>query len=858
MVQKSRLMRAVTSGLSTGGSLALAFKLLNWAEKADYLSPIVHPLGHWRFDCPSFVLGLLCGIALFLFIEAWVTLRWAVVSWLERPVDRLVADLREEIGDLRAELAQLRREVRELRREYRADSRASADSRLESHAGSRTGYGSPTPSSTTRGGQQSPDPERDYSVVDSAPAASGSAPATPLTWIERENICDRIGEFISNSLQGLHRGTSHRDQIPLPSRLWLIVRDYQGQIYTPVKVVKSWTSCKALVKRPGGGECGDSIFVGLPSEREARRDRAMSVFRQPPWLSDRPPLVFAGGSVLSDYPVCLWVLDPEEGGTTSLQVIQICYLEGKVLVAVPFAVWHKAVNRRILPPSSLTRPTLIEVQAASADDRSVAEGDFYLKLWVGFLRDSYADQLEIFEECDCEFFFDEELQTRLPLAHALVEISQEHFAFFSADGTDGAPLTASEQMAAGLEDEEELADAGSPTAKRLQRLEETMVDISSQLKQMVKPKASAAGPKRKAKGKASAPLKAKEKAAGGTTSPGDLRGQFPLLDGGVAQAALQAGIPRSSLEQMQHLMMRGKPGAQMKDLNSKVQPDPLSEDEPTAGEDMPDPDAAGFAEPRDPVSSTLDKLAAIVEILTEDRKKKQAASRLDAALDGTYATSSDAPLTGAGKKAAAARRALMAAYDDQPHEISNLIERQMFEDLNCLTLGPGMAAKGLNARAWVEFRSKVSNYRTSVYSSWSVAGILDSLISGNVAKARARACVLLLMLDQASIDKGSWTLAGELALEPPPPFSSFSQHQAPAIHDGESPFSKLLDPRWAELAMTHLKDTEDYLSKRRALGRPGTVKPKDGMGEEGAEGETRRRAKPKPKPKAPALGSGES
>ena len=584
----------------------------------------------------------------------------------------------------------------------------------------------------------------------------------------------------------------------------------------------------------------------------------MSVFRQPPWLSDRPPLVFAGGSVLSDYPVCLWVLDPEEGGTTSLQVIQICYLEGKVLVAVPFAVWHKAVNRRILPPSSLTRPTLIEVQAASADDRSVAEGDFYLKLWVGFLRDSYADQLEIFEECDCEFFFDEELQTRLPLAHALVEISQEHFAFFSADGTDGAPLTASEQMAAGLEDEEELADAGSPTAKRLQRLEETMVDISSQLKQMVKPKASAAGPKRKAKGKASAPLKAKEKAAGGTTSPGDLRGQFPLLDGGVTQAALQAGIPRSSLEQMQHLMMRGKPGAQMKDLNSKVQPDPLSEDEPTAGEDMPDPDAAGFAEPRDPVSSTLDKLAAIVEILTEDRKKKQAASRLDAALDGTYASSSDAPLTGAGKKAAAARRALMAAYDDQPHEISNLIERQMFEDLNCLTLGPGMAAKGLNARAWVEFRSKVSNYRTSVYSSWSVAGILDSLISGNVAKARARACVLLLMLDQASIDKGSWTLAGELALEPPPPFSSFSQHRAPAIHDGESPFSKLLDPRWAELAMTHLKDTEDYLSKRRALGRPGTVKPKDGMGEEGAEGETRRRAKPKPKPKAPALGSGES
>ena len=49
-----------------------------------------------------------------------------------------------------------------------------------------------------------------------------------------------------------------------------MVRDYAGQIYTPVKVVKSWTSCKVLCK-PTNHECGDSVFVGLPSEREARR-----------------------------------------------------------------------------------------------------------------------------------------------------------------------------------------------------------------------------------------------------------------------------------------------------------------------------------------------------------------------------------------------------------------------------------------------------------------------------------------------------------------------------------------------------------------------------------------------------------
>ena len=49
-----------------------------------------------------------------------------------------------------------------------------------------------------------------------------------------------------------------------------------------MKVVKSWTSCKVLCK-PNNHECGDSVFVGLSSEREARRvvhlGRGCSEFR---------------------------------------------------------------------------------------------------------------------------------------------------------------------------------------------------------------------------------------------------------------------------------------------------------------------------------------------------------------------------------------------------------------------------------------------------------------------------------------------------------------------------------------------------------------------------------------------------
>lgn len=50
----------------------------------------------------------------------------------------------------------------------------------------------------------------------------------------------------------------------------IIVCDYNGLIHTLVKVVKTWASCRLLCK-PSNTECGDLVFVGGPSEREARR-----------------------------------------------------------------------------------------------------------------------------------------------------------------------------------------------------------------------------------------------------------------------------------------------------------------------------------------------------------------------------------------------------------------------------------------------------------------------------------------------------------------------------------------------------------------------------------------------------------
>ena len=90
-----------------------------------------------------------------------------------------------------------------------------------------------------------------------------------LTWIEREEIALPIGAWIKRNLAGEHRGSSGRDVLPYQSRLWLVARSYQGEVFSPPRVFRVFTRCCELVKR--GSDVGDSVFVGVPSEREARK-----------------------------------------------------------------------------------------------------------------------------------------------------------------------------------------------------------------------------------------------------------------------------------------------------------------------------------------------------------------------------------------------------------------------------------------------------------------------------------------------------------------------------------------------------------------------------------------------------------
>ena len=427
----------------------------------------------------------------------------------------------------------------------------------------------------------------------------------------------------------------------------------------------------------------------------------------------------------------------------------------------------------------------------------------------------------------------------IPAPESLVAAANEHFAFFSAEED--------------LQDDDEgqgefgLADL----QQRVGTMEATMQKLAEGMSQLLGERSqerqaqNQTGPAPRAVTRPPA-LRKPGQAPVTTSMP---RVQFPTLDQGVVQAALQAGVPAYSLAQMEKLISQNTKAKKAIEPNKDVVLDPLSEHEEEGLVEVVGPGESGSPPPGNPLAATLSKLTDIMSLLAEDKKKAKGTPKLDIALDSAQGSSSSDGLSlGAGKKTAAARRALRSTFLEHPEEIYNNIEKFMYEDLASQTLGPGQQPLGLNARAWVEFRSRITSYKTGAHCAWCFAGILDAMVAGRYDLARARACLWLLQLDQAAIDRGNWTLAAGLSLEQSPPMTALASHQGPNVQDGESPFSRLLDARWAEVILGHLRDQDEFVTKRRNIGKQSNKNTEEN--EESSSWESRRRPKAKPKAKA--------
>ena len=447
---------------------------------------------------------------------------------------------------------------------------------------------------------------------------------------------------------------------------------------------------------------------------------------------------------------------------------------------------------------------------AAGDMETVIE-DTKMRLWVGFLSDELFNAVDMsLMEFDSDVFFEVNGTAGfLPFGQSLVDVANEHYAFFSA-GEEGGPAGSSPGR----------GDAGSDEmSSRLERIELMMADLQENLTHHMERKGFLEADGNTSPSTLRQP-KAKSLPPSRPTRDGALRKPSVAagtLDQSLVAAATQAGVGTDTLDEVARLMSKNVKAQKVKDMSPGLQPDPLSDADEIEEQELDMPGDFGLAQGAgDPMERAVISLAEIVKTMNDDKKKKQM-SKIESMLEGSGASSSETVIVGSGKRSAAARRALRQMLSNHPEELYNLLERLMMEDLMSQTLAPGMPTHALSSRAWVEHRSRIGAYKASAHCAWGVAGALDCLARGQVQAARARLNILLLQIDQAACDRGNWTLASELSLEHPPPFSSLLQHSPPG--EGEPPYSRLLDPRWGEVAMAYLREQDDFLSKQKNLGK---------------------------------------
>ena len=541
----------------------------------------------------------------------------------------------------------------------------------------------------------------------------------------------------------------------------------------------------------------------------------------------------SGGPALADptYPAGIFEV-PSEGDLepTLVAIVAVANLEGRLLVAFPFSVWHRVAARRILPVRCLSKAVSVEVPF---EDRTSAGGDpGRHKIWLGFLSAEFESAVNFetsLEESTLDYCFVGSNPFVLPAAASLLEVAQQQGPFESAASGVEAPLS------------------GGDLTQRLQKLEASVASLAEGLKQLTPPSRQPTTSRPSA-------LRASPKPRA-TSSPSSCPpGLEPVpaagLDLEVLRAAREVGIPDSHLTQMTTLASKGKPKLTDTPLPPKTaaRRNVLSERE-DEDELVPAGDETDGGGDQATLATAVTKLTKIAEHLAGKKKKERS---LDAVLDGIGSGHTETSGLIGPRKSAAALRALRKALVTQPEEIFRSIERRMEEDFNLRGQVPGGAGVQLTARSWLEMRSRVQNFQTPVRFPWAIAGIHECLRQQRYSEARARACLALAGGDQLSIDRGSWLIAGEMMLEDPPPLSSFATHPLPQEH--EAPFTHLVDGRWVDLFVQKLSEFEALAEKKKKLGKGPPVFNPPNLAAPGGKGDLpnpnpKRKAKAQPKSK---------
>ena len=531
-----------------------------------------------------------------------------------------------------------------------------------------------------------------------------------------------------------------------------------------------------------------------------------------------------GAEIKEDYEIChLTFLDGEN--TCVVYTIPVTIIAKKLLVAVPQGAWHRSAGDRYMPKTALSKAVLVELEGFAVDEFGGAGEATTVKAWVGFLRADLAKSGCVGEadEPGALDFTEEGNDVKVvPFAKPLVDVANELFGF----------VTATSGLDAGDGQEDRPISVGE-VEKRFAKMEDSLETIRLALQQL-----PGTGPGlRKAQPKAEAGKFGEKK-------------KYQGLDAGVVQSARQVGIPEEHIERLAGLMAKpnrmDEPSAAPAGARSR---NVLSE---TEDEQEPEliPDGAEAEEASGSTGKAVEKaVVQLTKLVTSMKQEKNNRSGLEAILDRVDTGGGDGSSGTAvgGRSKAAAFKKLRDALSKNPEWLYKNIEARMEEDFQTMRSAPGASGRVTSSRAWIEHRSKLLHYPTTIRSAWIVSGIHDSLRSGNYSEARARCALALAAIDQSSLDNGSWMLSQEFLLEDAAPFSSFLGRRAP--DPSEQAATKLVDERFLEVMVWRLKDRDNYIESRRRLGQSWKSRGGDPPVPTRNPGGWDPAPKPKPKPK---------
>lgn len=529
---------------------------------------------------------------------------------------------------------------------------------------------------------------------------------------------------------------------------------------------------------------------------------------------------------------------PLADGFRTTSIICIAVVAERLLVCLPFEVWSRKPADRLIHQRGLGKPLAVSLVSVPFDDRENPEGGF-LKAWVGLLSEDLEATIEFGSDQDADVSFSPLADGQaIPYAPSLLEVANERFTFLSAEsgaalgegGAGGGALI----NGGGAESSQQ-----GVTEARVAALEATLGSIQASLAALAKQP----GAEKDAPGRKSALRRTRGDKA---PAQSEMHVSFPGLDPAITQAALASGVGSAQLSEVSAIL-RNQP-KRMEDLprpSAASRRNELSESEDDEEEDDGHEDGSRSGSGDGSVAKAIVKLTKVCSALAEQKKKggDHIENLLDQANMG--GASSDAFGSGGSRKNAQALRALKRCLIENPEFIYKSLEANLMADFTSRPTRPGDPMGSATVRGWLESRSRVQNYTNHVRWMWSVGGIWDALIRGDVGGARARAALLIAAGDQASIDGGSWLLSNVSLLESPPPYHSFASHSTPSPQ--ELQHFALFDTRWVELFLSHVKELDSYQETRRKLS-------KQAPRVEVESSSPSPKAKPKPKPKGAGKG----